>query len=874
MGWASPFEGEDVHVLRGVPTFALEQLVRFFGGTSGAFDVATARQHGLTAIDFRPRLRIGGPTGGAYTALGLEVDAATGQITAHHDSPDPRIDHFFVDIEATIRGRTEPDRLSVLVWLHDAVAEAWMTPSPITLPRAHGTAGSWRTPTILVRFDDGVIGDVTNHPGVVFLAAPPLEVDARGTSITAAEDAPLGATETVNAILPTGLLGLPVVGEAVVGPAWEELPAEQRTVECLPWSATAADADEASANVLVLADGIPDEAEQLGLARSLATAMLRMDPYSWLGDRLIVWGLTTASRERGGTLRWMADSEEGAAFPVMRPEPPPAIGSWTVAHVLHAAGPAVPAPAAGWPALEDQCDNWSVQLPFDAQELTGKVTDATYRLWQKQAGTRVPLNECDTAFGIVQGARTATYAAPGSPRTGGSWRDIGLRPGRMSRTELNRLLGVLVDRTGAPMGDRWTHGEDRRLVVILSGGHAGIGNYLTSSEIVVMGVEARGQTPKLTSRVFRPGIDVIGAAWPVGVGTQASTNALRGRFAHELGHAFGLGDEYGGEHQLPASIGGRVGVWANLQSETGASGLSDGTALSGERLRWNHLRIARAFLLREDQPILELLEDSTDPPHDVDGRVAYRLQAQLSQLEPAITDGFDLADGTHPVLFLRTRRRLTDELDAWELSPPVELIRWDPSFDLVYVREQVAGTFEHFRRIVVQSRTQSQAPILFAPVPKAVEPDGWARLLPKLVRDHVTASGRPLDAPSVADQAAWTCPAQGNDSSWPKMRNRPPLRKGHPFFAARRVPALWTGGMVYDCGLFHPTSHSIMRGSTSRALSDPGPSDVFVPPGDDPLPDTGEPGEFDAVAQYLLIDRLDPAHHHDLERLIALRDPD
>jgi hypothetical protein len=233
MGWASPFEGEDVHVLRGVPTFALEQLVRFFG-TSGAFDVATAPQHGLTAIDFRPRLRIGGPTGGAYTALGLEVDAATGQITAHHDSPDPRIDHFSVDIEATIRGRTEPDRLSVLVWLHDAVAEAWMTPSPITLPRAHGTAGSWRTPTILVRFDDGVIGDVTNHPGVVFLAAPPLEVDARGTSITAAEDAPLGATETVNAILPTGLLGLPVVGEAVVGPAWEELSAEQRTVECRP----------------------------------------------------------------------------------------------------------------------------------------------------------------------------------------------------------------------------------------------------------------------------------------------------------------------------------------------------------------------------------------------------------------------------------------------------------------------------------------------------------------------------------------------------------------------------------------------------------------------------------------------------------------
>ena len=106
------------------------------------------------------------------------------------------------------------------------------------------------------------------------------------------------------------------------------------------------------------------------------------------------------------------------------------------------------------------------------------------------------------------------------------------------------------------------------------------------------------------------------------------------------------------------------------------------------------------------------------------------------------------------------------------------------------------------------------------------------------------------------------------------MRNRPPLRKGQPFFAARRVPAAWTGGMVFDCGIFHPTSHSVMRGSTVRTLDHPGEQDVFVSPSDVPLPDTGEPGEFDAVASYLLIDRLDPAQHHQLERFIAIRDPD
>lgn len=873
MGWASPFEGEDVHVLRGIPSFSLDRLVGFVG-SGASFDVTGALLHGLMSIDFRPRLRVGDPTGGAYTALGLEVVKTTGEIVAHVDSPEPRIDHFFVDIEAVVAGRAEPDRLSVLVWMHDSIGEAWMTPSPITLPRAHGTTGSWRAPTILVRFDDDVVGDVTHQPGLAFLPTPSLEVDARRTSIAAPDDAPLGGTLAVDAILPPGLLGLAVAGEGVVAPAWEELAPEQRTVECLGGSATAADADAASANVLVLADGIPNATEQLALARGLAVAMRRMRPYSWVGDRLLLWGLATASRQGGGALRWMADTAEGWPLPVVRPEPPPATGSWTVANLLHVAGPAVPAPAGGWPALEDQLDRWAVQLPYDATELALKIDDATYRSWQKQGSAHVALNERDTAFGVVQGTRTATYAAPGATRTGGSWRGLYLGHGRMSRPELDRLLGALLDRTGAPMGDRWTTGEDRRLVAILSGGHADVGNFLHDEALVIMAVEDNDEDPLVASRVDGRGSDVVGATWPVGLALQATTNRLRGRFAHEIGHALGLGDEYGGEHRVPSSSIKGIAAYANLQAEAGTSGLSDGTRLRGDRVRWNHLRVARAFVLREDQPILEVLEGSADPPHDVDGRIAYRIQAEQGELELGLAEGFDLADGTHPVLFLRTRSRLTEVLDVWDVSPPVELIRAEPTFDLVYVREQAAGSFAAFEALVALLAFRTQAPILFAPVPKAVEPDGWARLVPKLVRDHLTASGRPLDAPSPAAQAAWTCPERGNDSSWPKMRNRPPLRKGHPFFAARRVPAAWTGGMVFDCGVFHPTSHSVMRGDTARALVSPSGGDVFVPDGDVPLPDTGEPGEFDDVASYLLIDRLDAGRHHDLERFIALRDPD
>ena len=875
MVWRTPFEGEDVHLLRGVPSFAIEELVRFMDGTD-VLDVATARQRGLEAIDFKPRLRIGGPTGGVYTALGLEVGAATGRIVAEPGSPDPRIEQFFLDIEARITGSAAPVQASLLVWLHDHIEAAWMTPSPITVPRGHGTQRSPRRPTILARFLDAVIGDVTGHPGVELLPAPPLEADPVEMQISAPATAPLGARVPVTAILPAGLLGLEARGEALVGPAWEELPAEQRTVAGLGFAtATASDAGRASANVLVLADGIPDAGEQLALAQGLATSLRRMRPYSWTYDRILLWGLPLASRQTGGTLRWMADTEDGRPLPVGRAVAPPATGPWTVENLLHVVGPALPVPAGGWPALPDQIDRWSIMLPFDAADLAGKIDEATYSSWRARTVDRLPLNERDTALAVVQGTRAATHAPPGA-RGGGVWRSLFFGPGRMSRSELNRLLGLLLDRTGAPMGDRWTSGADRRLVVVLSGGHEDTGNYLPGNELVIMAVERSGEAPRVTTRVDERGSDVSGAQWPIGPAETAAANRLRGRFAHELGHALGLGDEYGGEHVLPDSQLNTAVTYANLQAEAGPAGLSDGTVLRGDRLRWNHLRVARAFLLRDDfPPITEVLEESGDPPREVDGRLAYRLALQQTgQLTRALDEGFDLADGTHPVLFLRTRRSLNTTLDAYDVSPPVELIRPDANFDVVFVRERVAGALESFRALVERDLDRNLATLLLAPVPKAVEADGFARLLPKLVRDHLTASGRPLDAPSPAVLDAWTCPARSNDSSWPKMRNRPPLRKGKPFFAARRVPAVWTGGMVFDCGIFHPTSHSIMRGDTARALFQPGEHDVFVPELDVPLPATGEPGEFDAVASYLLIDRLDPASHHFLERFIALRDPD
>ena len=683
-------------------------------------------------------------------------------------------------------------------------------------------------------------------------------------SISAVPGAPLGPSFTITAVLPQSLRTHVVVDSALTAPAWEELPVAARTVECLASSGNAADAEAASANVLVLVDGIPDEMEQLTLSRILARQLRLMQPFSWIGDKVLLWGLPLASRESGGTVRWLSDRAAGSPMPVSQPKPPPEAGAWGLPHVVHAAGPAIPEPTGGWPSREDQIDRWSVQLPFSAEELADRIDGPVYDAWRLLTATRLPLNERDTALGVIQGSRAEDDRYT-----------IGLAKQHMSRFELNRLLSVLVDRTGAPMGDRWVAGDDRQLVVVVSGGHKDAGCYAPPDELVVMSAEDTGAHPLVAARSDARGTDLTGADWPKG-GKQA-TPELRAVFAHELGHALLLGDEYGGLHQLPATWTWFADEEANLQVELGPDGLSNGTALQGDRIRWNHPRIARAFVLRDEAPIAEVSAQSADPVRELDGRLAYAVQLEPGQLQSALTDGFDLVGGDHPVLFMRTRARLTDRLDEWQLSPAVDLAGAEPSSDVVYVREQAPGALAPFASVVMSPQGLANAPILFVPVPKAVEADGWARLVPKRVRDHVTRSKRPLDAPSLKDQAAaWTCPehAAEVDAGWPKMTNRPPLPKGKPFFPARRIPAVWTGGSLYDCGLFHPTSHSIMRGHVSRKLLSPAPSDVYVPRGDVPLPLTGEVNEFDPVANYLLIDRLDPTRHHELEHYLALRDPD
>ena len=94
---------------------------------------------------------------GAPSAHGVTMDPATGEITvAVRDFPTPPLRSFRVTAKAG-DGSFEFGIL-LKVHIHAAISETWLTPNPLTIrERARGLRL-----TLLARFDDGVIGDITN----------------------------------------------------------------------------------------------------------------------------------------------------------------------------------------------------------------------------------------------------------------------------------------------------------------------------------------------------------------------------------------------------------------------------------------------------------------------------------------------------------------------------------------------------------------------------------------------------------------------------------------------------------------------------------------------------------------------------------------
>ena len=160
--------GSDVHGVAGSATRALIDDLRFLvhdpaTGKRSLMNLAALRAvHPTAAPVFRARFNGTPDAQNNMTGHGVHVDAATGVVTILIGWPtSPALRTFL--IEATVANVSgAPAPLSMRIHLHQAIQDLWLTPDDLIIrPAGDPARPAQQRFTVMARFDDDTVGDVT-----------------------------------------------------------------------------------------------------------------------------------------------------------------------------------------------------------------------------------------------------------------------------------------------------------------------------------------------------------------------------------------------------------------------------------------------------------------------------------------------------------------------------------------------------------------------------------------------------------------------------------------------------------------------------------------------------------------------------------------
>ena len=434
----------------------------------------------------------------------------------------------------------------------------------------------------------------------------------------------------------------------------------------------------------------------------------------------------------------------------------------------------------------------------------GHVNFDLYTQWLGLSDRRL-VTETNSLFGLAFGARpSAEYV--------GVNRAPGWHPLRTSRAHLDPMLSNIRDAAnpgGAAIGEVWggAAGKDRGLVVMLcAGGARGGARTPAPNELIAVSLVADSEV-ELTPLIGTFALDLV----PHKTGGMPALD-IRCMMAHEAAHSMTLGDEYGLGALLPAEKIAQVNSFANLQDLASASFPPPQVGIDPARLKWNWPRIARAGVLTA-QPA----------PHVL----GFLLTLQGKHAEP-----FKVGD---PVR-LRTRP-LTPGI-----VPSVELTVVDrPSDHQLIVQAPPVPLFN--------SALYGPGSIVYVQTEKIIPPATRGTplgLIAPNVLAHMSLNRIPLNVAPVAP-GAHVCTPDGGFVQ--HARNKPATV---PFGWPRSawIVGAFEGGMLYGCGVLHPTGACMMR----QQVLDPAKAREAFKVADVAY-------RFCAVCRYILVDRIDPSQH-------------
>jgi hypothetical protein len=868
---------KDIHVLAGNFSYNLRPFLRFIDHTGRAVPVNTLNPNDVTLAFYPLFVKNGRQDANRikYSGFGVTVDTHLGVVSVNDPLPPNRIRNFMMEVIATdLTDSNREYKEFIRFHVHQSISDIWLTPGTLTARRFPTNPPNEQTDyrfSVRAQFDDDAVGDITRMVGLIWSSSNQpnspvnsgnVHVDGR-LRIKATDQS--GDQKFITVSVNTSSGNKSATGTMIIKESWDDMaPVEARIVPdgAFP-TATSIISNVMTMipnlnrpNVLFIGDGFSrNEEGNFNHYVNTLVAFLRTDivcqPYNRLSKSINFWSAFIPSDGQGVSvdaeiLPGNSKSVNGQSVFIAEfmsgPKEPrknfPSNGIYLLEELMYIVGLPIPnddisnstarpnndiltewkrfIDSNKYPHLEDRLGLTQRNAPpIQSNQL---IND-----WRKLA-KRSLIDSTDSVLGV----RIETIPFNTDVRIP----DIDLNTYRYNRENLDYLLSKLRDRYGNPINNLWTttsngKPKDYGLVCILVAGHGRAKNKTAQ-------FDANG-TYRNGGYLFVDCKDSIEVKQSTGrrsfelnyttIIPQSAGFMPRRTFVHELSHSFTLGDEYGGSEDITGYFNSNYvnNRYSNVMLESDAKRAN---VLNGDEVKWNWHRIQKAGVINDKITKIET--------HDVNNTITdikYRVPLEFSH-----GSQFVIGDTVH----LRVRENLSYPPKPLLKNPTVSIAfkvtNPAPVADAIHIR--VADSSKMFTNPDQYGLLFLPSSIVYSPTPAPVSirraTYSYSEIIAKNIKDYMTSNNTALtDYPSQIDKDYIQYPVN-YPSNLTNFSNT-----NYP-----RIVGLFSGGLQYHKGIFHPTGHCIMR--------------IHA------VPDVKE---FCAVCRYILIDLIDPTKHgaNDLE---------
>ena len=860
------YGGRDVHVVRpSSGSVSTQPLLQYL-----VMIMSNDTQQAPAAANVTFSTSIPGTTAPAqYSArFGFSL-GADGSVTISSGAPLAIIRSFLVVATLSDPALTKPLKTTIRVNIHEGVKAIHLAPQPL-----HIRSGTQARFSVLAEFTEETVGDISSDPGLqwqvtsgalrVVTATDKTAAD-RGIGFIDVSAATSAGPNKVKVTAPATLQGASSLEEEVkvligwggFSPSGGVDPYFATKIEG-PGTVIRSDSDVR--NVLFLPEGFRSDEQALfeQIADSIAGEVARSStfkPLNLLNERINYYRLWIAPEPDHGegisvlspvaplsqtiTKNGVQTNITYGRFLPDATEPTGTISS--LGDLIYRVGYPVSKEATG-ANVQEQITIWNNLYGAGAISFSGAVDSARiFRQWLALVGGGVT-PDSDTLFGISAGARPIS----GSPQSSNI---LNFHPYRGTREDINVLLGEIkaldeVAKSNVVIGQSlWADpaSKDSDLVCfVCNGGYYGGTHFGTAARTPaqVAFVTSNLQYPLLAGSSIGTFFNAVATDEPKPrlVGSQLSIpKSLVAIFAHEMSHAMFCGDEYSSRSSgVPESVRDQVDGFWNLQFADELASGDPSVQLRDDRIRWLWPRtLAAAFMETPLEgplggPFTVTLRKDSGRFFKLHDKVRYRAANLLEAVPLDPSDPSFPANPPNPNDVSRLRFQQPQSLFEITAKDPN-----DPDKLTLTLRPQPGDP--PFQNLSLAGN------ILYKPLMDASGADVF--LVDSRIRAHIRSSG-PVSRITACSTSLITPNSPQSAINWPaevQVRHR------------TRIVALYDGGDNYKCDIYHGAGNCLMR----RAAYDPSATDVDFR--------NTSVTHFCHVCRYLLVDRLDPRRHGDIE---------